>query len=100
MIKSLNNKKLIYCGDAGLGSASIRTFNDMGGRAFIVTQSIKKLSESLQNELLKDEGFKLLSSDDETTISKLKGFDKTDPKISIYTMIKHINLYLLILILI
>ena len=80
MIKNLNNKKLIYCGDAGLGSASIRTFNDMGGRAFIVTQSIKKLSESLQNELLKDEGFKLLSSDDETTISKLKGFDKTDPK--------------------
>lgn len=80
MIKSLNNKKLIYCGDAGLGSASIRTFNDMGGRAFIVTQSIKKLSESLQNELLKDEGFKLLSSDAETTISKLKEFDKTDPK--------------------
>ena len=80
MIKSLNNKKLIYCGDAGLGSASIRTFNDMGGRAFIVTQSIKKLSERLQNELLKDEGFKLLSSDDETTISKLKEFDKTDPK--------------------
>lgn len=80
MIKSLNNKKLIYCGDAGLGSASIRTFNDMGGRAFIVTQSIKKLSESLQNELLKDEGFKLLSSNDETTISKLKEFDKTDPK--------------------
>lgn len=80
MIKSLNNKKLIYCGDAGLGSASIRAFNDMGGRAFIVTQSIKKLSESLQNELLKDEGFKLLSSDDETTISKLKEFDKTDPK--------------------
>lgn len=80
MIKNLNNKKLIYCGDAGLGSASIRTFNDMGGRAFIVTQSIKKLSESLQNELLKDEGFKLLSSDDETTISKLKEFDKTDPK--------------------
>lgn len=80
MIKSLNNKKLIYCGDAGLGSASIRTFNDMGGRAFIVTQSIKKLSESLQNELLKDEGFKLLSSNDETTISKLKEFDKTDSK--------------------
>lgn len=80
MIKNLNNKKLIYCGDAGLGSASIRTFNDMGGRAFIVTQSIKKLSESLQNELLKDEGFKLLSSDDKTTISKLKKFDKTDPK--------------------
>lgn len=45
--KNLNNKKLIYCGDAGLGSASIRTFNDMGGRAFIVTQSIKKPSESL-----------------------------------------------------
>ena len=76
MIKSLKKKEFIYCGDAGLGSASIRAFNDMGGRAFIVTQSIKKLNEEFQNELLKDEGFKLLSNDKAITLNELKSFDK------------------------
>ena len=36
-------QKFIYCSDAGLGSEDIRTYNHMGERAFIVTQSIKKL---------------------------------------------------------
>ena len=78
MIKTLKNKKIIYCGDAGLGSASIRAFNDMGGRAFIVTQSIKKLSEVLQNEIFEDKGYKLLSNDKSTTLAKLKSFDRFD----------------------
>ena len=76
LIKSLKKKEFIYCGDAGLGSASIRAFNDMGGRAFIVTQSIKKLNEEFQNVLLKDEGFKLLSNDKAITLNELKSFDK------------------------
>lgn len=76
MIKTLKNKKLIYCGDAGLGSASIRAFNDMGGRAFIVTQSIKKLSEELQNQIFKDEGYKLLTNDLSTTLAHMKSFDR------------------------
>ena len=46
LIRQLNTKIFIYCADAGLESASIRFFNDMGGKAFIVTQSIKKLSKS------------------------------------------------------
>lgn len=85
MIKSLKNKKLIYCGDAGLGSASIRAFNDMGGRAFIVTQSIKKLSDDLQNEIFEDSGFKLLSNDSNVTLAHMKSFDRFDEK--------NINLY-------
>lgn len=80
MIKSLKNNKLIYCGDAGLGSASIRTFNDIGGRAFIVTQSIKKLSEELQNQIFNDEGYKLLSNDSSITLDYMKSFDKSDEK--------------------
>ena len=39
-------KKFIYCADGGLNSLNIRLFNSMGGRAFVVTQSVKKLSGS------------------------------------------------------
>lgn len=42
LTKMFHGKKFIYCADAGLGSLNIRNFNSMGGRAFIVTQSIKK----------------------------------------------------------
>lgn len=80
MIRSLKNKKLIYCGDAGLGSASIRTFNDMGGRAFIVTQSIKKLSDELQNQIFNDSDYKLLSNDKNISLSLMKSFDRFDEK--------------------
>ena len=74
MIKSLENKKIIYCGDSGVGSASIRTFNDIGGRAFIVTQSIKKVSEELKDIIFKDSDFKLLSNDQEISLEKMKTF--------------------------
>lgn len=78
LIKQLKNKKIIYCADAGLGSASIRTLNDMAGRAFIVTQSIKKLSEELQKEVFEDRNYKLLSNDSKTTLAHMKSFDRFD----------------------
>ena len=78
LIKNLHNKKLIYCGDAGLGSASIRAFNDMGGKAFIVTQSIKKLSQKIQDEIFEDSNYKTLSKGEEKTLKFMKNFDKTD----------------------
>ena len=78
LIKNLHNKKLIYCGDAGLGSASIRAFNDMGGKAFIVTQSIKKLSQKIQDEIFEDSNYKTLSKGEEKTLSFMKNFDKTN----------------------
>ena len=78
LIKQLKNKKIIYCADAGLGSASIRALNDMAGRAFIVTQSIKKLSEELQKEVFEDRNYKLLSNDSKTTLAHMKSFDRFD----------------------
>ena len=78
LIRQLKNKKIIYCADAGLGSASIRTLNDMAGRAFIVTQSIKKLSEELQKEVFEDRNYKLLSKDSKTTLAHMKSFDRFD----------------------
>lgn len=75
----LKGKKLIYCADAGLGSLNIRNFNSMGGRAFIVTQSIKKLSGTLQAAVFSDIDYKLLSSDENISIADLKSFDKCSP---------------------
>lgn len=75
----LKGKKLIYCADAGLGSLNIRNFNSMGGRAFIVTQSIKKLSDTLKTAVFNDTDYKLLSSDQEVSIADLKSLDKKDP---------------------
>ena len=85
MIRTLKNKRIIYCGDAGLGSASIRVFNDLGGRAFIVTQSIKKLSDELQNDIFNDTGYKLLSNNSCVTLKHMKSFNKFDENnISLY----------------
>jgi len=78
IIKMLDGKRFIYCADAGLGSINIRKFNSMGGRAFIVTQSVKKLSEMLKEAVFNDYDYRLLSSDKPISISQLKEFDKTD----------------------
>jgi transposase len=78
MVKMLEGKKFIYCADAGLGSFNIRKFNSMGGRAFIVTQSIRKLSSTLKEAVFNDYDYRLLSTDAPVTIEQLKSFDKTD----------------------
>ena len=73
-----HGQKFIYCADAGLGSLDIRKYNSMGGRAFIVTQSIKKLSAQLQDAVLNDYDYRRLSNDAPATIEYMKGFDRFD----------------------
>ena len=70
-------RKFIYCADAGLGSYHIRNFNSMGGRAFVVTQSVKKLSDKLKEAVFNDYDYRLLSDDKPVSIEKMKSFDKT-----------------------
>ena len=79
IINMCGNTKFIYCSDGGLGSYNIRQFNSMGGRAFIVTQSIKKLSEPLKQSVFNDCDYRLLSNDKKVTINHMKAFDRTDP---------------------
>ena len=60
--KILNDFKLskfIVCTDAGLASNDNRKINDEGGRAFITTQSIKKLKNHLKEWSLSTEGWHL-----------------------------------------
>lgn len=80
LTRMFKGKKFIYCADAGLGSLNIRNFNSMGGRAFIVTQSIKKLSDTLKQAVFNDCDYKLLSSDTPVTIADMKSFDRFDQK--------------------
>lgn len=64
-------QKFIYCSDAGLGSESIREFNHMGERSYIVTQSIKKLVKEDREWALNKQGFKKVSNNTLVDITKL-----------------------------
>lgn len=69
-------EKFIYCSDAGLASEDNRVLNHMGQRAFIVTQSIKKLPAEDRAWALDKRGFKRLSDDVTVDITKLPEDDK------------------------
>ena len=63
--------KFIYCSDAGLGSEAIKRINHSGERAFIVTQSIKKLNKEDKKWALDKTGFKRVSDDSPVDLSKI-----------------------------
>ncbi len=64
-------QKFIYCSDAGLGSEAIREYNHMGERAYIVTQSIKKLKKEEKEWALNPQGFKRVSDGTPVDITTL-----------------------------
>ena len=76
ILEDFECQKFIYCSDAGLGSESIREYNHMGERAYIVTQSIKKLKKEEKEWALSPQGFKRVSDDKSVDISKLPEDDK------------------------
>jgi transposase len=76
--RMFQGRKFIYCADAGLGSLNIRRYNSMGGRAFIVTQSVKKLSEVLQAAVFNDCDYRRLSNGKPDTVEHCKSFDRFD----------------------
>lgn len=61
VLEEFGCQKFIYCSDAGLASESIRSFNHMGERAYIVTQSIKKLPNKDKEWALNMNGFRRVS---------------------------------------
>ena len=75
LIKVVSKGDFIYCADAALGSYDIRKFNALGGRRFVVTQSLKKLPDPLKEAIFNDFDYKLLSNDKDIKIQTLKGFD-------------------------
>lgn len=47
----LNNTKIILCTDAGLSSDEIKKYNIKDGKAFVITQSLKKLKEEYKTQV-------------------------------------------------
>lgn len=71
LMEKFDMSRFIVCTDAGLSSNTNRYFNDYdkpdGMRAFITTQSVKKLKKHLKQWALSPEGWKLSGSDGHTT---------------------------------
>jgi len=59
ILKDFNLTKFIVCTDAGLSSTENRKFNDKKDRAFITTQSVKKLKKHLKQWALDPTGWQL-----------------------------------------
>ena len=66
IIKDFGIDKMIVSTDAGLASYNNRAFNDRQSRAFVATQSIKKLKNHLKDWVFGDEGWKKLNSNDKS----------------------------------
>jgi hypothetical protein len=57
---NLENKKTIICTDAAMCTDEIKKFNIKDGRAFVITQSIKKLKEIYKEEVFKDDNWRIV----------------------------------------
>jgi len=71
IISDFELSKFVVCTDAGLASEDNRKFNNIAGRSFITTQSIKKLKKHLKNWALDTDGWKLPGSDKTYNVSTL-----------------------------
>ena len=76
LLQQFGCQRFIYCSDAGLASEDNRFLNHLGNRAFIVTQSIKKLPSQEREWALDRSGFKRLSDDAPIDIAQPDAEDK------------------------
>ena len=59
---NMNMKNIIVCTDSAMSSDEIKAFNVKDGRGFVITQSIKKLSNELQDYCLDRSGWRILGN--------------------------------------
>lgn len=87
LIDRFDMSKFVVCTDAGLSSATNRFFNDYdkedGSRAFVTTQSIKKLKQHLKDWVFDTEGWHL-SGDSSETLYSLNDLDNEKDKNKIF----------------
>lgn len=75
IIKDFDLSKFVVCTDAGLSSQANRRFNNINNRAFITTQSIKKLKSYLKEWALDPKGWTTSNNDKLYDISTLNEFE-------------------------
>lgn len=77
MLDMFRDKEIIYCSDAGLGYNDTRFFNDFGNRKFVVTQSVKKLSDVLKQAIFNDCDYHFSDDGKKASLEQMKTFDRT-----------------------
>ncbi len=73
IIRNFGFERFVVCTDGGLGSDDNRQFNDIAGRAFIVTQSLKKLKEADREAAMDSRNWRRLSDGRPVDIDEIKG---------------------------
>lgn len=59
---NLSDKQTIICTDAAMCTDEIKQFNIKNGRAFVITQSIKKLKEIYKEEVFEDNNWRIVGN--------------------------------------
>jgi hypothetical protein len=72
IMKDFSLSKFVVCTDAGLSSASNRKFNNKQDRAFITTQSLKKLKTHLKEWALSPEFWSLSSTSESFNLETIQ----------------------------
>ena len=57
----MDNTKIILCTDAGLASDEIKKYNIRDNRAFVITQSLKKLRDIYKKQIFDNTGWRITS---------------------------------------
>lgn len=81
IIRDFDLSKFVVCTDAGISSIANRKFNNLSGRKFITTQSVKKLKKHLKDWALDDNGWKLPNDSKKYSLSEIDELlDKLEAK--------------------
>ena len=72
ILEDFKLSKFVVCTDAGLSSLSNRKFNSVGERAYITTQSIKRLKPFLKKWVFENHGWLLPNSQKKYDISNIE----------------------------
>lgn len=78
IISDFDCSKFVYCSDSGLGSKKNRILNATGGRAYVITQSLKKLKKEVRDTCLSTTQFRKIGSNRFIDINDL---DEDDPEV-------------------
>jgi transposase len=78
ILEDFKLSKFVVCTDAGLASNDNRKFNDKDDRAFITTQSIKKLKNHLKDWALSPEDWRLCGDNKTYNLNELDDIEDLD----------------------
>ncbi len=76
VIRDFNCSKFIYCSDSGLGSKNNKLLNSVGDKAYVITQSLKKLRKEDRDIALNTKQYRKLNSNKFIDLNDLDEEDK------------------------